>query len=169
MVGGSFLEAGMSITVRARLLRSFDPRMSRYRLRIGTSRIHRTGVFAAEMIPAGRKVIEYTGKRLDRRGLRALIQKVGNLRAVRLRYVFEYHRNCFVDGAVGGSRPEVINHSCDPNLAGRRISGHVLYFSRRQIQAGEELTVDYRYAPTALQVRCRCGSPKCRGTINRKQ
>jgi SET domain-containing protein len=125
--------------------------MSRYRLRIAASPIHHIGAFAAEMIPAGRKVIEYTGKRLDRRGLRALIQKVGNLRAVRLRYVFEYHRNCFVDGAVGGSRAEVINHSCDPNLAGRKISGHILYFSRRQIQAGEELTVDYRYAPTALQ------------------
>jgi hypothetical protein len=38
--------------------------------------------------------------------------------------------------------------------------------SRRQIRRGEELTVDYMFSKKVEPVRCRCGSPKCRGTIN---
>jgi len=42
-----------------------DPRYARFRMTIGPSRIHQVGVFAAEMIPARRKVIEYTGERVN--------------------------------------------------------------------------------------------------------
>jgi tetratricopeptide (TPR) repeat protein len=40
---------------------------ARYRLSAQPSRIHRFGVFAGEAIPAGRKIIEYTGQRISRR------------------------------------------------------------------------------------------------------
>ena len=44
-----------------------DPAACRFRLRLGESRIHRWGVYADEAIPARRRVIEYTGERIDLR------------------------------------------------------------------------------------------------------
>ena len=44
-----------------------DPKYAGYKLAIRKSKIHRFGVYAEERIPANRKVIEYTGERLNRR------------------------------------------------------------------------------------------------------
>jgi uncharacterized protein len=71
-----------------------------------------------------------------------------------------------VDGGVGGSGAEFINHSCDPNLVTRILKDHILYFSRRPIRKGEELTVDYNYDDTDETMLCACRAPNCRGTIN---
>jgi histone-lysine N-methyltransferase SETD1 len=38
--------------------------------------------------------------------------------------------------------------------------------SARDIKPGEELTVDYRFDKKVERVECKCGTPKCRGTIN---
>jgi SET domain-containing protein len=53
----------------ARLVRKpkIDPRYCLYKLLIRQSRIHRRGVYAGEDIPAGRKVIEYTGEKINNR------------------------------------------------------------------------------------------------------
>jgi SET domain-containing protein len=144
-----------------------DPQFTNWRLRIEPSRIHRLGVFAAEDISRGRKVIEYTGERISRRTARKRFLRIWRSARPKRYYLFELDRRWVVDGAVGGSGAELINHSCDPNLRTRRIRGHILYFSRREIPRGEELTVDYRFSERAVRVRCRCGSPKCRGSINR--
>ena len=69
---------------------------------------------------------------------------------------------------MGGSGAEIINHSCDPNLYSCIVRGHILYMSKRAIRPGEELTVDYRFSDKIDEVRCRCGSSVCRGTINLK-
>jgi SET domain-containing protein len=39
--------------------------------------------------------------------------------------------------------------------------------STRPIEPGEELTVDYNFDADAERWECRCGSPNCRGLINR--
>jgi hypothetical protein len=41
--------------------RFIGPPQTPFRLAAGRSRIHRLGVFALQTIPAGRKVIEFTG------------------------------------------------------------------------------------------------------------
>jgi len=46
---------------------AINPDHTRFRLSIRESKIHRRGVYAEEMIPRGRKVIEYTGERISRR------------------------------------------------------------------------------------------------------
>ena len=116
-------------------------------------------MYAAEEIPANRKVIEYTGERINRRETK--------IRAARpLNYIFTLDKYWSIDGLVGGSGAEFINHSCDPNLVSRILKGHILYFSKRPIKKGEELTVDYRFAHDVERVNCSCGSEKCRGTIN---
>jgi uncharacterized protein len=145
-----------------------DHRFTKWKLRVGRSDIHRRGVFAAEDILPGRKVIEYTGERISRRAAAARFRRIWLSRGPKRCYLFGLNRRWTIDGAVGGSGAELINHSCDPNLRTRNLRGHILYFSLREIHRGEELTVDYRFPKRAVRVRCHCGSPKCRGTINRK-
>ena len=123
------------------------------------SPIHRYGVYAAEPIPARRKVIEYTGERISRRETR--------------RRGFDEHTYLFtlndywtIDGSVGGSGAEYINHSCQPNLQAWICKEHILYMSKRPIRAGEELTVDYHFSRKIENVACLCGSAHCRGSIN---
>ncbi len=128
-------------------------------MNLNTSPIHRWGVYAAEPIPPRRKVIEYTGERISRR------ESARRARS-ELTYLFTLDNYWTLDGAVGGSGAEYINHSCEPNLDSRIVKGHVLFISKRQIRCGEELTVDYRFSKMHQTVICTCGSPHCRGTIN---
>ena len=53
------------------------------------------------------------------------------------------------------------NHGCDPN-AGLRKTCEM--FAIRRIETGEEVVYDYSstVAPTAWEMRCECGSEKCR-------
>jgi SET domain-containing protein len=136
-----------------------DPRYACFRLSLRRSPIHRYGAYAAEAIPPRRKVIEYTGERISRKETKK--RGLG-----RLTYLFTLDDYWTIDGSVGGSGAEYINHCCDPNLRAEIRQGHILYVSKRQIRKGEELTVDYRFSKTVDKVKCRCGSVKCRGTIN---
>lgn len=129
-----------------------------FRLRLGRSTIHRWGIYAAEDIPPNRKVIEYTGERLSPR------QRIQ--REQRSKYLFILDDYWTLDGGVGGSGAEFINHSCEPNLVARIMKGHILYFSKRSIRAGEELTIDYNYDDSDEVVKCACRAQNCRGTIN---
>jgi len=146
---------------------AIDPRFARYRLRVGRSRVHGRGVFAAEPIPAGRKVMEYTGERISRRETRRRFLRAWRSRE---RHIYLARLNLYwaVDGSVGGSGAELINHSCDPNLQWKRSRGHLFFFSRRKIRPGEELSLDYAFRKDGPAVPCRCGARSCRGTINVK-
>jgi uncharacterized protein len=131
-----------------------------FKIRLAKSKIHRWGVYAAEFIPAGRKIIEYTGERINRRETKRRAD------ASEMIYLFTLDPYWTLDGSVGGSGAEYINHSCDPNLVTRIVKGHIIYMSARDIKPGEELTVDYRFDKKVERVECKCGTPKCRGTIN---
>src|ERR1700733_10150257 len=132
--------------------------MACFKLLIRRSKIHRYGVFAGQRIPANRKVIEYTGKRLNRKD--AKYRGDGDYT-----YLFAVDNYWTLDGAVGGSGAEIINHCCDPNLISRVMKGHVLYMSLRTIEPGEELTIDYHFSPSGDHTPCLCGAKSCRGTI----
>jgi SET domain-containing protein len=139
-----------------------DERYACFRLDIRQSKIHRFGVYALETIPFNYKVIEYTGERISRRETKR--RSKGDVT-----YLFGLDTYWTVDGAVGGSGAEIINHSCDPNLRARIQQGHILYISKRAIESGEELTVDYRFPDEVERVKCACGSTKCRGEINLRE
>jgi uncharacterized protein len=139
-----------------------DLRHARYKMEIRASRIHRYGVYALEDIPPRRKVIEYTGERISRRETKRRGQGP-------FTYLFTLDGYWTIDGAVGGSGAEIINHSCDPNLRAVILKGHILYMSKRPIRAGEELTVDYCFSDKFDAVRCKCGAKACRGVINLKE
>jgi uncharacterized protein len=113
-----------------------------------------------EFIPLNRKVVEYTGEKISRRETKRRAESSD------LIYLFTLDRYWTIDGSVGGSGAEYINHSCDPNLVARIVKGHILYVSRRDIQPGEELTVDYHFEKKVEKIQCKCGASNCRGTIN---
>jgi SET domain-containing protein len=140
-----------------------DSNHAQYRLHIRKGGIHRYGIFAGEDMPKNRKVIEYTGERINRRETRKRSEEQGSMI-----YLFTLDSYWTLDGAVGGSGAEYINHCCDPNIRVLVTKGHILYMTKRAIRKDEELTVDYHFSKDIERIPCYCGSPKCRGTINVK-
>ena len=136
-----------------------DPRYARFRMILRKSPIHRYGVYAGETIPKRRKVIEYTGELISRKETKR--RGVGPHT-----YLFTLNDYWTIDGSVGGSGAEYINHSCEPNLQAWICKDHILYMSKRRIAEGEELTVDYHFSTKVERVPCLCGAAKCRGAIN---
>jgi len=131
-----------------------------FRLSVRPSAIHRWGVFAEEFIPRRRKIMEYTGERCNRRETkRRVFEREFN-------YMFTLNSYWCIDGSTGGSGAEYVNHCCEPNIEARIVKEHILYMSLRDIQPGEELTIDYHFGKDVERVPCACGAPSCRGTIN---
>ena len=136
-----------------------NPKYACFKLRIAPSPIHRWGVYAGELIPKGRKIIEYTGEKISRRETKIRAEREFN-------YLFTLDTYWTIDGSVGGSGAEYINHCCEPNVESRIVRGHILYFALRDIKRNEELTLDYRFGADVEKHNCACGAPGCRGMIN---
>src|SRR2546423_1355622 len=109
------------------LVPEVNPKFCRFDIRAGRSAIHRWGIYAGQRIPKNRKVIEYTGERISRRETKR------RSNASELNYLFTLDDYWTIDGSVGGSGAEFINHSCEPNLISRVVKGHILYYSLRDI------------------------------------
>ena len=140
-----------------------DPKATCFRVRLAFSPIHRWGLYAEELIPKGRKIMEYTGEKINRRETkRRYAERQEN-------YFFTLNSYWTLDGAVGGNGAQYINHCCEPNCYAQIVKEHVLYKSMRVIQPGEELTIDYRFDKDVDRVVCKCGAAECRGTINLKE
>jgi SET domain-containing protein len=57
-----------------------------------------------------------------------------------------------------------LNHSCEPNVG---FAGNIILVAMRDISPGEELTTDYAlFDGHDSAMKCRCGTPSCRGTIS---
>ena len=142
---------------------------SAFLLEIRKSTIDRKGVFAAQTIPAFHKVMEYTGEKIRSREAHRRFLRLFHSRGKKRIYLARLSRGWTIDGAVGGSGAELINHSCDPNLFIKRERGKLNLYSKRRIRRGEELTADYRFPANSPPLQCRCGAANCRGTINLKK
>ncbi|MEP7362602.1 MAG: SET domain-containing protein-lysine N-methyltransferase [Acidobacteriota bacterium] len=140
-----------------------DERHACFPLTIVPSPIHRWGIVALADIPANRKVIEYTGERINRKETKRRAD------STELHYLFTLDSYWTIDGTVGGSGAQYINHSCAPNVRAVVTKGHILYYSARVIKKGEELLIDYHFDPDVEKVICKCGADTCRGTINLKR
>ena len=56
-----------------------------------------------------------------------------------------------------------LNHSCEPNVG---ILGQIIFVAMRNIDRGEELTIDYAmFGANKEPMRCNCRSSNCRGLI----
>jgi uncharacterized protein len=139
-----------------------DPTATTFQLEAKPSPIHRFGVFAAQSIPANVRVIEYTGERIGYR-------EAERRRERPFLYLFWVAPGRLIDGAVGGSGAEFINHSCAPNVVVDIVEGRAFFVSLREIAVGEELLLDYRVRADdadAPPMPCRCGAASCRGFLN---
>ncbi|MBX6331659.1 MAG: SET domain-containing protein-lysine N-methyltransferase [Gemmatimonadaceae bacterium] len=137
---------------------------------VRASRIQGRGAFALRRIRKGTRIIEYTGEAIsheeaDRRYDDDAMERHHT-------FLFTLDDKTVIDAARGGNEARFINHSCDPNCEAVIEDGHIYIEAIRTIQPGEELVYDYQYerAPDAdesdeARYPCRCGSPKCRGTI----
>ena len=59
---------------------------------------------------------------------------------------------------------DCFNHSCDPNVG---LTGQIGLIAMRDIQAGEEVCLDYAMCDGSNydEFDCSCGTPECRGRI----
>jgi len=140
-----------------------NPKAAKFRLRLAYSPIHRWGIYADEPIPKGRKIIEYTGEKISRKETKRRYEEREE------NYLFTLNTYWTIDGAVGGSGAQYINHCCQPNCYSQIVKDHILYRALRNIEPGEELTIDYRFDKNVDRVECKCGAAGCRGTINLKE
>jgi uncharacterized protein len=129
---------------------------------IRRSDIEGRGCFSTRRFGKGSKVAELLGERISRREAES---RIAHKRRIR---ICDVDDRTAIDADVGGDATAFINHSCDPNLFMRVVRGHVLFFARREIRVGDELTLDYEMSPHPDTKPCRCGSSSCRGTINRR-
>lgn len=88
----------------------------------------------------------------------------------RVVFIFYIQSKQIIDATKRGCLARFINHSCNPNCVTQKwVIGKKMrigIFTSRFIEAGEELTFDYkfeRYGATAQ--KCYCGEPNCKGYI----
>jgi uncharacterized protein len=139
------------------------------------SPIHGTGVYAARDIAAEEEIVEYKGRLITPAQADELYPDDDGHTFL---YILNDHY--LIDAGVDGNEARWINHSCDPNCevyiieddGGDPARDRLVITAMRAIRAGEELTYDYGVAtdwPITDEDRqrwaCRCGSPKCRGTM----
>jgi SET domain-containing protein len=140
------------------------------------SAIHGNGVFAAQPIAKGERLIEYKGRRRTHEEVDA--GDSGDSESVHT-FLFTVNDDWVIDANVEGNDARWINHSCNPNCEAvlddnekDPKKSRVFIESMRAIKPGEELTYNYGItldeAHTARMKKvweCRCGAKNCTGTM----
>jgi SET domain-containing protein len=134
------------------------------------SKIQGTGAFAIRDIRKGTRIIEYLGQRISWRTAdkRYDDERMGRHHT----FLFTVDDKTVIDAAVNGNDARFLNHSCDGNCEAISDRKRIFIEARRSIKAGDELLYDYQYERDEDHTpedekfyACRCGSPKCRGSI----
>jgi SET domain-containing protein len=136
---------------------------------IRRSKIQGRGAFAKRRIRAGQKIVEYTGEKIDND---EADKRYDEDRMDRHHtFLFTLDDDWCIDGNVRSNIARLINHSCDPNCEAIIDDDRIWIYALKNIQPGVELAYDYKYERTGDVKKlekfyvCRCGSPKCRGSI----
>jgi len=134
------------------------------------SKVHGYGCFARQFIPKGTRIIEYLGERIshkeaDKRYEGADVNDNHT-------FLFIADRKTVIDATRGGNESRFVNHHCDGNCESETEKGRVFVEAIKDIKKGEELGYDYQIGrdradpPNVDEIyACRCGSPKCRGSM----
>src|SRR5256885_13754853 len=134
---------------------------------VRASSVHGEGVFALRSLPPGLLVGRYEGRRY------APSQARERHWDGSLTYLFGLSDGTLIDATEGGNATRLINHSCEPNCVAIEEADdegdlQIVFRTKRRIRVGEELFIDYRLdvgTEDPAAYRCRCGSPRCRGTL----
>ncbi len=117
------------------------------------------GLFAKQDIRKGEVVFIKSGHILTWEQTRRAARKIGD-------YWMQIHDDFFLCPTTKDEVRDTaifVNHSCDPNIG---PDGQVTFVTLRDIKAGEELCYDYAMdTACTYELKCNCGSSKCRKTI----
>ena len=134
-------------------------------IEVRKSSVHGRGVYAAQFIPEGTRIIEYTGERVS---WEAAPDDVDDPHT----FNFGLDNGDVINPEVGGNDARWINHSCDPNCETVEEDDRIFIYALRDIQPGEELFYDYSLEidepiteESKKKYACHCSSSKCRGTM----
>ncbi len=134
------------------------------------SKVHGNGCFARRFIPKGTRIIEYLGERISHK--EADRRYEGSDVNDNHTFLFIADRKTVIDATRGGNESRWVNHHCDGNCESETEKGRVFVDAIKDIEKGEELGYDYQIGrdkndpPNVDEIyACRCGSPKCRGTM----
>ncbi len=129
-------------------------------LTIKKSPIEGQGCFSTAQFKRWHKIAEYTGELISAAEAK---RRAGRkrLRICGIDHLWS------LDGSKGGNGTHYINHSCEPNAFMKIVYDHILFIALRDIEPGEEITIDYYSTLHSDTKRCICGAPTCRGTINK--
>ena len=121
------------------------------------SSVHGDGVFAAEAIRKGTRIIDYAGELIRHDESEAREDAYSAQGCI---WVFRVNRVWSRDANVDGNIARFINHSCQPNCH-FEIEGKTIWIrASRDIRRGEELTYDYKTTGNRhIPCRCRPGCP----------
>ncbi len=135
------------------------PAYQKYAVDVRASAIDGQGAFAAEAIPARRKIGEIRGE--------AVSVEEARLRATRSERIMivELSARRAIDFTRSADPMRYTNHSCAPNARLDIRQGRVEFYALRDIARGEEITVNYGETHHEGRLRCRCGAPNCAGRL----
>ena len=129
------------------------------RVRVGTSRIARLGLFAGQDIEQGTKIIQYIGEKITNEESERRLA-AGNV------YIFGLNERYSIDGDTSKNTARFINHSCEPNCHTEQFGRLIWIVAIRDIRVGEELTYNYGYEMNDEPPEpCHCGVKRCCGYI----
>ena len=134
-----------------------DPQ--KFAIDVHKSRIDGQGAFAAEPIPARRKIGEIRGEAISVKEARRRAKGVARIMIV------ELSERRAIDASQSADPLRFTNHSCQPNAVLRIRQGRVEFYAMRDVRVGEELTVNYGETHHEGKLRCRCGAVNCVGRI----
>lgn len=126
------------------------------------SPIHGFGYFASAPIHDGEVIARFGGDLMSDDEFRAFHRSTERYNAIQV----DENAHLVEPPDLTRTQRGSLNHSCDPNLW---MADPVTIVARRDIAAGEELTIDYALFTTQpdwqLDRPCSCGSALCRGTV----
>lgn len=150
--------------------RGGPPIVSSPLVEVRNSPVHGRGVFAVAHIPKGTRILEYLGDRISHDAADKRYEDHDE--SDNHTFLFIVDKHTVIDAGVGGNDARFINHQCEGNCESVIENRRVFIDATRDIAPGQELGYDYEIGrekddpPNVDEIyACRCGSPKCRGTM----
>jgi SET domain-containing protein len=135
------------------------PPYQKYDVAVKRSRIDGFGVFAAEPVPAHRKIGEIRGEGISVAEARR--RAAGQQRIM----IVEVSPKHAIDASKSTDPMRFTNHSCQANARLQIRDGRIEFYSLRAIAPGEEVTVNYGETHHEGKLACRCAAPGCIGFL----
>ena len=139
-------------------------------IEVRNSPVHGRGVFAVQPIKKGTRILEYLGDRVSHEAADKRYEDHDE--NDNHTFLFIVDKKTVIDAGVGGNDARFINHQCEGNCESVIENRRVFIDAVRDIEPGQELGYDYEIGrekddpPNVDEIyACRCGSPKCRGTM----